>query len=285
LRKLLITGASGQLGQALIPKIQDNFKLLCIGRTPVLQIPWISGKVSDPIFLKKTIKEFSPDIILHFSAMTNVDQCEMNPEESHLINSLSVKWMLETFAGYFLFISTDYVFNGRNGPYLESDNTNPINVYGQTKLKAENMINLNSENSLILRTNVLFDYNDSSKASFVNWVVNSLQNSTPISVVSDQYNNPIWTHHLAEIIFFLIKEKITGLLHTGSDEYINRYEFALIIAQKFKLDKSLIKPIQTHDLKQIASRPLRGGLKIDKLKYNYNIPVPSLEGALDLISS
>jgi len=280
-----MTGASGQLGQALIPKIHDQFHLLSIGRTPVLQIPWNSGKISDPKFLKKTINEFSPDIILHFSAMTNVDQCEMNPEESHLINSSSVKWMLETFTGYFLFISTDYVFNGMNGPYSESDKTNPINVYGQSKLEAENIINSKSENSLILRTNVLFDYNDTSKASFVNWVVNSLQNSTPISVVNDQYNNPIWTHHLADIIFYLIKEKITGLLHTGSMEYINRYEFALKIANKFKLDKSLIKPIQTHELNQIAPRPLKGGLKTDNLKNKYNIPVPTLESALDLISN
>lgn len=161
----------------------------------------------------------------------------------------------------------------------------PINEYGRTKLKAESLIQSQSRNGLILRTNVLFDYTVWTGASFVNWLVESLKNKKTITVVTDQFNNPIWTTDLADILIELIKRKVTGLYHTGGDEYISRYEFAQMIAQKFKLDTSLILPISTGELDQKAKRPLKGGLKTGKIEDELGVSSPSMEKALKSILS
>ena len=137
---------------------------------------------------------------------------------------------------------------------------------------------------LILRTNVLFDYTEWTTASFVNWVVRSLRNRKSISVVLDQFNNPIWTDHLAHIINSLMKMNATGLYHSGSIEYISRYDFALMIAKKFELDHSLILPITTKALNQRALRPLKGGLRTEKITDDFGIIPPSIDEALSAMS-
>ena len=114
--------------------------------------------------------------------------------------------------------------------------------------------------------------------------MSSLRNRKSISVVLDQYNNPIWTDHLAQIIYSLIEIDATGLYHLGGIEYISRYDFALMIAKKFKLDYSLISPITTKALNQIALRPLKGGLRTEKVRDKFGIIPPSIDEALSAMS-
>ena len=232
MKKILITGASGQLGRSFVKKVYNKYQILGTSRNSIDGIPFIEGDISNKSFLIKIIKEFSPDIIVHFASMTNVDGCEIYQSNANNVNVKPVEWILNVYSGYFVYISTDYVFDGENGPYIESDLTNPINIYGETKLKAESLIQTQSRDGLILRTNVLFDYATWTSASFVNWLVESLKNRKSITVVTDQFNNPIWTNDLAVILIKLIENNVTGLYHTGSDEYMSRYEFAKMIAKK-----------------------------------------------------
>ena len=282
---MLITGASGQLGRSFIKNVYGKYHILGTARNLVDGIPFNVGDISNKSFITKVIAEFTPDIIVHFASMTNVDKCEIYQSEASEVNVKPVEWILNVYSGYFVYISTDYVFDGVNGPYLENDQKKPINEYGRTKLKAESLIRSQSRSGLILRTNVLFDYTVWTGASFVNWLVESLKNRKSITVVTDQFNNPIWTNDLANILIELIERKVTGLYHTGGDEYISRYQFAQMIAQKFKLETSLISPISTWELDQKAKRPLKGGLKTEKIEGELGISSPSLEKALESIVS
>jgi dTDP-4-dehydrorhamnose reductase len=160
---------------------------------------------------------------------------------------------------------------------------NPINVYGRTKLEAENFLKENSKDSLIIRTNVLYDYMSESPASFLNWVVKSLQDDKKINVVDDQWNNPTWTNSIAVAIDKAIEFELNGLIHWGDNDYISRFDFAIKIAETFQLKKNLINPIKTAELNQIAARPLKGGLNVDRAKSILNLEPSNISDCLKYI--
>ena len=229
------------------------------------------------------LAEIRPDLILNLAAMTNVDGCETNPKMAEAINVGGVKNLCKNFEGHFIQISTDYVFDGTDGPYEEDGETNPISVYGQTKLAADKWLTNNHPKVTIFRANVVYGYTKRTKASFVKWVVDSLSDGKPIRVVDDQWNNPTWTESIATVIKVLIEKEALGLYHYGDKEYMNRYEFAHLIAKVFDLDASLISPISTADLKQPAPRPLKSGLKTEKIESALGIVPNSVETCLQEI--
>ena len=167
----------------------------------------------------------------------------------------------------FVHYSTDYVFNGENGPYTIYDTVSPINKYGLSKLNGEILTARNSDNYIILRANVIFDIN--SRASFLSWVLNSIKSQNEISVVNDQIGNPLSTVDLADFIFQSISNNYNGTFHVGSKDYKSRFEFAQLIAEIWRVDKNLILPISTLELKNkvksyIAPRPLKSGLLVSQ---------------------
>lgn len=255
MKKILITGGDGQLGRSFSSNYQEKYNILSLGRD--------SLDITNEEQISKVIKEFQPNIILNCAAMTDVDGCEDNPIIAETINVLAIKNLLDVFKGFFIHISTDYVFDGKKGPYKESDIPNPINMYGKTKLFGEEIVKNNSNQWVILRTNVLFGL--ASKASFVSWVVNSLKENKEIFVVNDQINNPIWINDFAKIIDLVISNNLKGLFHVGSNTFCSRYEFANMIAEVFNLKKGKIHPISTKSLNQKAERPLKSGLISNKL--------------------
>ena len=138
----------------------------------------------------------------------------------------------------------------------------------------------NSNDSLIIRTNVLYDYANNSNASFLNWIVHSLNDKTVVNVVDDQINNPTWTMSLAIVIDRAIQTELNGFIHWGDADWISRYEFALKIAESFNLKKDLIEPIKTAELKQTAIRPLKGGLSTIYAEKILNLEPPSIKHCL-----
>ena len=159
----------------------------------------------------------------------------------------------------------------------------PISIYGETKLASERLVLLHNNNNLILRGNVLYDYAIESHASFLNWVIQSLKDSIEIQVVNDQFNNPTWTHSLADIISLCINRDISGLYHWADADIVTRYDFALNIAKVFSLDQKLIKSISTKDLNQSAMRPLKSGLVTDRIVEALRINQPTIDECLEQI--
>jgi len=280
-KSILLTGSYGQLGEACIKHLKSNFKLF-ISDVIVLD-NGIQLDIADEKTVDQVLAETNPDIILNLGAMTDVDKCENDPSLARAINVDGVKNLCRGFGGHFIQISTDYVFDGIAGPYDELDETNPISVYGRTKLDADEWLRANHTRTTILRTNVLYSYTKLTQASFVKWVVDSLSQGKKINVVDDQWNNPTWTESLAPLIGKLIKIKAFDLFHYGDADLMNRYDFALIIAKVFDLDTNLVSPISTADLNQTAPRPLRSGLKTEKIESALGIVPNSVETCLEKI--
>ena len=257
MKRLLITGGKGQLATAFKSNFKSNFDLLSLDSNEL--------DITDKLEVESILVKFKPDIVLNCAAYTNVDGAENDFKKANEVNSDAVRNILSKFDGLFVQISTDYIFDGKNGPYSEFASSNPINKYGLSKLNGEE-ISLKMSNKLILiRANVIFDLN--SKSSFLDWVIKSLKNKKEISVVNDQFGNPIWSVDLAKIVFQLINNEKRGIFNVGTDKIISRYEFAKLIADEWNLDVNLIKPISTKSLKEknknyIAPRPLKSGLLI-----------------------
>ena len=283
--RILITGAFGQLGYALQSVLSKNshYDLICTGRRIKEGQGGISLDIRNQVALKEIINTTAPDIVINLAAMTNVDACELNPKLAGEVNVAGLQHICDSFSGKIIHLSTDYVFDGRSGPYKENDRLNPISTYGKTKLLSEQILLENDINNLVIRGNVLYDYSSDSKASFLNWVVLSLQNNEEIQVVEDQFNNPTWTRSMADIIDLSITNNLDGIIHWGDADYISRYDFAIMIAKKFSLNKDLIKPILTSELNQPANRPLQSGLKTEKLVSILDIIPPSIDECLDEI--
>ena len=289
IKKILITGASGQLGNSVVNQLNGKFELLAtdinIHNLKTVDIPFSILDIADSEQIKNVLSQFTPDAIINLAAYTDVDGCELNPENAYLLNTKSVEMLSANFNGQFIQISTDYVFDGHNGPYGENDQINPINEYGKTKLEAENILQNSSNNWCILRTNVLFDYFRDTEASFIKWVIDSLGSNQSINVVDDQWNNPTWTQNLAEIIELVLNKNVEGIYNYSGAEYLNRFEFAQVISDIFNLDKTLISPISTKSLGQEAQRPLKGGLKTEKIEKDFDIQCVDLQTSLSMIKS
>ena len=281
--RILVTGAYGQLGRSLFKRSIASAEILWTGVNIPSDKPGHYLDILDRKNLRKMIDLYSPDILINLAALTDVDLCEKNPFLAEGINTKGVKNICENFSGKIIQISTDYVFNGEKGPYSENDQVAPLSVYGSTKLEAERIVMSHSSGNLVLRGNVLYDHDSQSKASFLNWVVNSLKQKIPIKVVNDQINNPTWTESMAKTIISCIEGHINGIYHWGDAEFLSRYEFALKIARIYKLDTNLISPILTKELNQIAPRPLNSGLKSDKLLKVLDIYQPSINECIKKI--
>ena len=283
MKKILITGASGQLGKTLKTLFTPKYDIIPTSKNYDTHQKNYFCDITNPLSIRDIVSATSPDIIINLAALTNVDLCEKRPDLAFSVNFAGLQNIVEIFNGPIIQLSTDYVFDGKAGQYNENSSVNPINVYGRTKLEAENFLKENSKDSLIIRTNVLYDYVSESPASFLNWVVKSLQDDKKINVVDDQWNNPTWTKSIAIAIDKAIKFELNGLIHWGDNDYLSRYDFAIKIAETFQLNKKLIKPIKTAELNQIAPRPLKGGLNMDRAKNILNLEPSNISDCLKYI--
>ena len=212
MKKIFITGSAGQLGQAFIKLFKSRYEIISSSRSKYNKTDYFLD-ITDPILTKDLIATISPDIIINLAALTDVDLCEKKPELANSINFHGVQNLVNAFNGPIIHLSTDYVFDGAKGQYSEEDATNPINEYGRTKLEGEQYLAKNSNDSLIIRTNVLYDYASNSNASFLKWIVHSLNDEKVINVVDDQINNPTWTMSLAIVIDRAIRKELNGFIH------------------------------------------------------------------------
>ena len=280
---ILITGASGQLGMSLKKIFNSKYEIISTTRNNTSGGSSIYLDVTNPMLFKEVVEMTNPDLVVNLAAMTSVDLCEKNPELAYSINIGGMDNLVNAFRGPIIHVSTDYVFDGESGPYKEEDTTNPLNVYGRSKLESEKLLLDQSEDSLVIRSNVLYDYSSKSRASFLNWVVDSLNQEKEISVVEDQWNNPTWTGSLAVVIDRAIDTQVTGLVHWGDGDLVSRFDFANKIADVFNLKKSLIKPILTSELNQTAKRPLKSGLASDYAQNILNLEPPTIKECLETI--
>jgi len=278
MKKVLITGSGGILGSELSIRLNELFD--------VLALPKSSSKnfldITDFNMMYSIFKNFDPDFVINCAAFTNVDSCESNKQIARNVNVKGLMNLIKCMSktSKMIHISSDYVFDGKDGNYKENDMKKPINYYGKTKLEADNLLMGSNSNYLIIRPNVLYSSNISKNNHFLSWVVNSLKEKTKINVVNDQISNPVYVPDLVEVIVSSLLVDYNGVYHFGSEDVISRYDFALLISKIFKLDENLINPIKTSDLKQIANRPKKSFLNCNKIISDLNIDLFPTEYSL-----
>lgn len=274
---------------------KENVELLATSveeKSVVDKVEYISSDIKNRDEIKKIIHDYYPDFIIHTAAFTNVDLSEKLREDAWKINVKGVEYIAEAARAidtHIIHISTDYIFDGKDGPYSENVKPNPVGYYGRTKLASENVLKISGTLFTILRTNVLYGTALNSRPDFVRWVLASLSKKENIKIVNDQINNPTFIDDLIQGINKIIEFRKTGTYNIGGKEFLSRYDFTLQIADYFNLDKNLISPITTEELKQPARRPLKSGLIILKAEtelgykpHSINESLSAMKKELDL---
>ena len=272
MKKILITGANGLLGQALVDLFQKKYVMKATGVEergiyPIEDVSYQTLDISNFNQCKDLVNQFAPDVIINAASFTQVDACEDQRELCWQINVKGVENLANLCRRYDIHLvhySTDYVFDGKKGPYSENDRPHPLGYYGKSKLASENVLRQIACPFTIARTCVIYGIAVQAKKNFYLWVLESLRNKLTLKVVIDQFNNPTLAEDLALGTEQVIQSSLLGTLHLAGKEYLNRFDFAVSIAKFFNLDTNLIQPIETAQLKQSSQRPVYGGLKIDK---------------------
>lgn len=267
-RRLLITGANGLLGSK-ISKLSADFTIIPTHRTQPLQADSLKLDLASRKEVTDTIAKLQPEIVIHTASETNVDKCEIEKEHAWKVNvegTRNIAQACQKVKAKLVFISTDYVFDGKRGFYNEEDYPVPLNYYGITKLEAEKEVARNCNDHVILRTSVLYGWHPW-KVNFATWVINKLKKSQEIKVVEDHINTPTLVDNLAEITLETAEKDLRGLYHASGSQRINRFEFAKQIAITFNLNSDLVGPIKMNELTSwVAKRPRDSSLDTGKIQ-------------------
>jgi dTDP-4-dehydrorhamnose reductase len=288
---VLVTGSNGLLGQKIIKDLHPHYKVIACDLHPEssLSFPNLSYESLDITNRRQLgfhISFYHPQVVINAAAYTDVDGCEIHKDKAWAVNVGGVKNLINFCQEQkikLIQLSTDYIFNGENGPYSEDDPPDPVNFYGETKLESEKMVKESGVDFLIIRTNVLYGFGKNVKSNFLLWLLEKLSQNEKIKIVTDQFNNPTLADNLSLCILEMVKKNISGVYHVASSEYLSRYDFAIKVAEKFNFDKNNILPAKTDLLQQKAKRPYHGGLKIDKAKSILETKLLNVNQALDYL--
>lgn len=284
MRTALVAGACGLLGQHLVSRLKSDHRIIAADMHANIfndsNIMFMQCDLTDPAAIQRIFGEGSIDAVYNCAAYNDVDGCERNKEKAYTINVGLVENLVKAGCGRMVQYSTDYVFNGRYGPYVEDDETDPVGYYGETKLQAERILLESGSRNLIIRTNVLFGNGVNVRPNFVSWLVENLKQGKRLKLVTDQYNNPVHADNLAEASIEAERLGLTGILHIGGGSYLSRCEIAYTVAERFGFSRNLIMPVLTSELGQVARRPLRGGLRIDRAERLLKTPLLTFKEAI-----
>lgn len=269
MEKILVIGGNGLLGSKIVKLAQTKYDCVSTHRTCAIHPSSLKLDITSQDEVFHVFKTVKPNIIMHVAAETNVDRCETDRNWAWKVNAEGTANVAEACGEMNLklvYVSTDYVFDGERGLYMEQDTLNPINYYGLTKLKGEEFVRERCKDYLIARTSVLFGWHPWKK-NFATWAIEALRCGKRIEVVDDHFNSPTLADNLSEALLELVEKDFNGIYHTAGSERISRYEFVVKIAKIFDLDIGLVKPIKMKELKAwVAKRPRDSSLCIDKAR-------------------
>ncbi|MEM2870737.1 MAG: dTDP-4-dehydrorhamnose reductase [Thermoplasmata archaeon] len=226
--------------------------------------------ITDRLALEELVLSLKPSAVFHTAALTNVDRCEVEPSLAMRVNAVATGHVAIACAkarAFLCYISTDYVFDGQRGMYRETDRPNPLSVYGRSKLTGENDVECLGKRWpwLIARSSVLYGA-FRKRFNFATWIIDELRAGREIRVVTDQFASPTLADDLADACLRLWEKGGRGIFHVAGRERISRYDFAVKVCEVFGLDRSLVRPITTAELRQRARRPPDSSLDVSKVE-------------------
>lgn len=281
MQKILITGSNGLLGQKLVELIaqKTNYQLIATSRgenrlhLPHLNYEYHSLDITKNEEIETVLSKFLPNIVIHTAAMTNVDECETNKEGCWAQNVVATENIAQFCAKkdiFLLHLSTDFIFDGKSGPYNENDTPNPISYYGESKLAAEKALentfkDINTNLYAIARTVLVYGIaQDMSRSNIILWVKKSLEDRKNIKVVDDQWRTPTLAEDLAEGCFLIVSKKKAGIFNIAGKNLLTPYHMAMATADFFDLPSSYITRADSSTFSQPAKRPPKTGFILDK---------------------
>lgn len=282
----LIIGASGFVGHLFYKILSKEDKTIGTSYhrpSEIFQYLNIGDRKSVEVLIRK----IKPEVIILTSALTYVDYCEDHQKEAfetNVLGTTNVALMAKEVKAKLVFFSTEYIFDGEKGPYSEDDIPHPLNYYGETKLEGEKVILNNLNDYLIIRTTIVYGYEKDGK-NFIMQLIQKNKNGQIINVPLDQYGSPTFRDNLVEATIELIQREKRGIYNVVGPEVINRFDFSLLAAEILGLDQKLIMPKTTLELGQKAKRPLKAGLKIDKIKNEIKTKLLSPREGLEVLKN
>ena len=264
MKKIIVTGASGFIGGYICKLLSDVPKTqlyACVrDEKSVIADPAIKVEIN---FLKEGFEQrlanIEPDIIIHTAALSQVDFCEQNRNEAWKVNveaTEKIALVAKEVGARLVFLSSDFVFSGKNEFETEESACSPVSFYGETKVAAESAIKRILDNYAIVRPVLVYGIPlNEGRNNIVTLVKRNLEQGKPMTIVDDQYRTPIYVEDLVDFLLILCSSKEIGIFHVGGAEYISVYEFTLKIARFFNLDVALLSPIKSKELAQKGVRP------------------------------
>jgi dTDP-4-dehydrorhamnose reductase len=283
--KVVVTGAAGMLGTALIDRLAERHEVIATGLTPGLQrdgVRWSVFDLCDDDRLRRLLSTEQPDLVVHAAALVDVDRCEREPllaERLHVHATEVISDTISSWDGALIYISTDSVFDGhKEGTYDEGDRPAPTNTYARTKLQGETAC-LALGRGTVLRTNI-FGWSRAERMSFAEWVLKGLVEHSERQMFDDVRFTPIHVTHLSESIEQVWRQRVSGLYHAAGGTCLTKYDFAVLVANVFGLSTERITPVSIDDIGLTANRPKNLALSSAKLSSVLGrAPRPAVEGA------
>ena len=273
--KILITGTNGLLGQKLLHKLRaDNyFELIATSKgdnrvSNKKGYTYISLDVTNKEDVERIILAQKPHVVINTAAMTNVDLCEEQKKECDLLNVDAVTYLADSclrIDAHLIQISTDFIFDGEDGPYKEQDMPNPLSYYGLSKLKSEQLLQDHDVQWTILRTIIVFGIGENlSKGNIVLWAKDALAKEESLNIVDDQFRAPTLAEDLADICILAARKKALGIFNASGKDIMSIYELVERVAKYYGNTTDNLNKISTATLNQKAIRPPRTGFILDK---------------------
>jgi dTDP-4-dehydrorhamnose reductase len=294
-KKILITGSNGLLGQKLVKLLMLDEKTQFLAtshgnnrNSKLSDANYTTLDITDEHQVTQLLEEYKPTVVINTAAMTNVDLCESKKEECWRINVDAVSYLIsacENINSHLIHLSTDFVFDGKNGPYKEEDSPNPLSYYGESKRAAEMLLQKsNLSNWSIVRTIIVYGIGENlSRSNIVLWAKSALEKGDPLTIVDDQFRSPTYADDLAKGCLLISDKKANGIFHISGKDVMSILELVKRVANFYNLDASKITAIKSDSLNQAAKRPPITGFILDKAitELNYN-PLSFEEGLSEL---
>jgi len=270
---ILITGSNGLLGQKLVHLLKEKHNVIATSLGSCLisnQSDFIYQilDITDEYNIGKIFNMYKPKYVINTAAMTNVDACEDYRNLCDDINVKAVNYLstaCEKYNSHLIHISTDFIFDGKNGPYDEDDEANPLSYYGLSKWKSEQVLQKSNCKWAILRTILLYGTAENlERNNIVLWARKALKDSQELNIIDDQFRSPTLAEDLAQACYLVMKKEAIGVYNASGKDIMSIHEMVERMADFYKCDKSQINKISSTNLNQKAKRPLKTGFILDK---------------------
>lgn len=299
MKKILITGSNGLLGQKLVYALlkRNDVQVIAtsLGANRLLNkegYVYESLDITKKEEVEKIFAKHQPHVIINTAAMTNVDACETKKEECWALNVVAVQNIVDVISQQpttnnqqLIHLSTDFIFDGEKGSeYIETDIPNPQSYYALSKLESEKVIQKSTIKWAIARTIILYGIVDNmSRSNIVLWAKDALMKGQKINVVDDQFRSPTLAEDLADGCIRIADRGVTGIYHLSGPKTFSILELVYQVADFWKLDKKLIIPIKSNTLNQAAKRPPFTGFIIEKAKKGLGYNPHTFEEGLKIL--